>query len=121
MRNSGRGKGRGGGNFGRGRGGRGSYKFSSNSNNKPKTKLEDCVFHLGTARQASDYDKCKDFIINYVKQEYSPHTAALVAMNYYIFPLEESSLVPKSPRFPLLNQLLMLSMPWQIQMVPPLV
>ena len=71
MRNSGRGKGRGGGNFGRGRGGRGSFKSSSNSNNKTITKIEDCVFHIGTARQASEYNKNKDFIVNYIGKEYN--------------------------------------------------
>ena len=74
---SGRGRGRG---RGRGHGrnisgkpsGRGNNRFNKNS--KPvKTKLEDHVFHLGTARQASDYDTNKDFIVNHIKQEFDEH------------------------------------------------
>ena len=67
MRNSGRGRGRGRGNFGRKQGGSGSHKSNSKST---KTKLEDCVFHTGTARQGDEYNKCKDFIVNHIGKEY---------------------------------------------------
>ena len=69
----GRGRGRGGrGHFGRGQHGKSSNKFSSSSkSSKPvKTKLEDHVFHLGTARQASDYETNCKFIINHIYQEF---------------------------------------------------
>mmetsp|Transcript_2611 Transcript_2611/g.5649 ORF Transcript_2611/g.5649 Transcript_2611/m.5649 type:complete len:147 (-) Transcript_2611:876-1316(-) len=67
----GRGRGCGGrNNSGRGNG-RGYHRSFKSNNNKPvKTKLEDHVFHLGTARRASDYDSNKDFLINYIKQEF---------------------------------------------------
>ena len=84
MRNSGHDKGCSGGNFGRGHGGHGSFKSSSsnnNNNNKPKTKLEDCVFHLGTSRQASDYDNSKDFIINHIKKEFDGGVDMATALN----------------------------------------
>mmetsp|Transcript_31743 Transcript_31743/g.77083 ORF Transcript_31743/g.77083 Transcript_31743/m.77083 type:complete len:251 (+) Transcript_31743:108-860(+) len=69
-RMQGRGRGRGGrNNSGRGNG-RGYHQSFNSNNKKPKKKLEDCVFHLGTARQASDYDKCKAFIINYIREKF---------------------------------------------------
>ena len=33
-------------------------------------KLEDDNFYVGSAKQASDFDTTKDFIINHIKKEY---------------------------------------------------
>ena len=37
---------------------------------KKKTKLEDFVFYIGSYKQASDYEKAKDFIINHIQMTY---------------------------------------------------
>ena len=72
----GRGRGRGGrSHFGRGHHGKSSSKFNSNNkSSKPvKTKLEDHVFHLGTARQASDYETNVKFILNHIQEEFGKY------------------------------------------------
>ena len=77
----GRGRGRGGrGHFGRGHHGKSSSKFSSsNKSSKPvKTKLEDHVFHLGTARQASDYESNVKFILNHIQEEFGKYSNDIV-------------------------------------------
>ena len=81
-RMQGRGRGRGGrGHFGRGQRGKSSSKFGSNNSSKPvKTKLEDHVFHLGTARQASDYDSNVKFIINHIQQEFDRSADIVTAL-----------------------------------------
>ena len=58
---------------GRGRGGRfqrGKF-ISSNNGFKKKTKLEDHIYYLGSATQASDYETTTSFIINHIMKTYT--------------------------------------------------
>ena len=64
-RGYGRGKGKGG---GKGRGGFKNNKKASSTPSKKKS-LEDYWFYLG-AKQASDYEATRDFIINHIQTEY---------------------------------------------------
>lgn len=72
-RNNNRG-GRGRGRNSRGRGGRGGGSNSNSSSNtasSPKIKkLEDHVYYIGSARQASDFDTTTEFLINHIKKEF---------------------------------------------------
>ncbi len=71
----GRGKGRG----GRNNSGRGNHRSSRSNNNKPtKTKLEDHVFHVGTAKHASDFDTNIRFILNHIKSTFEKHSSDIV-------------------------------------------
>ena len=77
-RSGGRGRGFGRGHRGSNQGGRGGYRSNghsskkSNNNNttKPKTRLEDHIYHVGSAQQASDYVTNTNFIVNYIKKTY---------------------------------------------------
>ena len=72
----GRGRGFGRGHRGSNQGGRGGHRsngHSSRKNNnttKPKTRLEDHIYHVGSAQQASDYVTNTNFIVNYIKKTY---------------------------------------------------
>jgi len=58
---------------GRGCGGRfqrGTFR-SSNNGYKKKTKLEDHVYYLGSATQASDYETTMSFIINHIMKTFT--------------------------------------------------
>jgi len=58
---------------GRGRGDRFQRGKFINSNNgyKKKTKLEDNVYYLGSATQASDYETTTSFIISHIIKTYT--------------------------------------------------
>ena len=58
---------------GQGRGGRfqrGKFK-GINNGYKKKTKLEDHIYYLGSATQASDYETTTSFIINHIMKTYT--------------------------------------------------
>ncbi|MGL6008756.1 MAG: hypothetical protein ACRC1D_04795, partial [Culicoidibacterales bacterium] len=43
---------------------------SLSSNTKAKTSITDYNYHLGSAKQASDYETATEFLINYIKKVY---------------------------------------------------
>ena len=62
---------------GRGRGNRGSSSSTSSRGNyrkagksKAKVKLEDHFFYIGSNKQASDYEKTNNFVINHIKRTF---------------------------------------------------
>ena len=67
------------------RGGRGHSRSSGlsttsnrSNNNAPKTKLEDHVYRVGSASQASDYVTIAKFIIAHIKEKYTKGGAEIV-------------------------------------------
>ena len=64
--------GRGSGRSGRGGRGRGNSHYKGhNPNRKPKPKsVEDYMYYLGSAKQASDYETTTEFLINHIKGEF---------------------------------------------------
>ena len=60
-----------GGRGGRGTGNNRSRKGNRSGNaNKTKKTLQEHIYHLGTASQASDYVTITDFILNHIKKTY---------------------------------------------------
>ena len=90
---SGRGNNRRGGRGGRGRGGRGD---ANNRTNKPKVKtIDDCVFHLGGATQASDFKGNSEILINYIRTNYKADPARIIKA---LEELEETEVKPPTLR-----------------------
>jgi hypothetical protein len=52
---------------------RGSQAFHKKSEEQPKESkvLADYIFHLGSAKQASDYELVSQFIINHIRKEFT--------------------------------------------------
>jgi hypothetical protein len=52
---------------------RGSHAFHKKSEEQPKERnvLADYIYHLGSAKQASDYELVSQFIINYIRKEFT--------------------------------------------------
>eukprot|EP00978_Attheya_sp_CCMP212_P021527 scaffold62955_cov70-Attheya_sp.AAC.1 len=62
-----------------GRGGRGYSRSYRSGGNKPaasktavkkKTTITDYVFHIGSAKQASEFETMSEFVINYIRKMY---------------------------------------------------
>lgn len=65
---SGRGRGFRGKHSGRGRG---SKKSSSDPRKNPKKSLQDYVYYIGSAKQASDFTTTTEYIINYIRRTFT--------------------------------------------------
>ena len=99
-RMQGRGRGRGARN-GSGRGyGRGNQRSFKSNNNKPvKTKLEDHVFHVGTAKQASDFDTNQRFIVNHIREDFDNYSDDIANALEELKHLDSEEWKPKTSAF----------------------
>ena len=57
-------------NQGKGKPYAGKQGETTNNSEKKKQFITDYTYHLGTAKQASDYDTATEFLINYIKKMY---------------------------------------------------
>ena len=56
-------------NSGCGRG-KGKFNKNKNKNNYKKKVVEDFVFYIGSAKQASDYFNTAEYLVNFIKKTY---------------------------------------------------
>ena len=53
------------------------YRNRNYSPAKKKKELNDCVYYTGSHKQASDYEKTTEFLINYIKENTFMETISL--------------------------------------------
>ena len=77
-----------------GRGGRSNHQFSSKKyKSAPKKTLSDYQYYLGSAKQASDYEKTTEFLINHIKKTFTFGSDIATALEK----LEEFDVSPYKP------------------------
>ena len=92
---SGRERGRSGRSFYRKGSGRGPRSFSTKQTGKDQVKkdVSDYIYHIGTAKQASDFVVVMRYLINHIKKTYSSGEDISEALESEL----KSTLKPKNP------------------------